>query len=723
MPKNILVALLECLLAALISCENSAVQPELNTGVSAKPKLAEINNETDLIAYLFAQKGLSRDTACLDRQALAQLSFYDMFLQNHFLKYWASPYGFPEYVYSILDAQEKFSWRETGGIYEQLAAVAARAGYPCNFTMPQLPVPSEENPGKEIGVLFTKEMKTGMDKAMQGVPAELQHRLAEFVYLTGLAKSARDEALKGIPTEKYGHFFGYASKAWTFVRFLPEEFKDAAQINSELGRNLDFSKLYYGALLSIHAAVTLQDFILSNKAELAYSFEFDTPLGKLAFNGKPEDNTYQGEDYFLIADLAGNDTYKGAAAGACGLGHPVSIVLDFAGNDSYAADENALCAQGAGIMGYGILIDYAGDDSYKAQDNAQGICYAGAGLLYDMGGNDTFEARFAAQGSATFGIATLFNKGGNDNYYCLYVGQGFGSVCGYGCLLDTDGNDSYVAEPYNPLFNSVKENGHDAMRNYSFCQGAGWGKRGDSEGAISMAGGTGILQDLAGDDWYECGVYGQASGYWYGTGILHDKSGNDRYEGSFFTQSGTAHMGLTMLLDEAGNDSHHIWHAISLAGAHDLSVSFFFDREGDDKYSCWEWKDAKGVQTLENTGIKNSGGGTLFGAGITNAIAVFADTGGDDVYEVYSKESFGYSLHREDDTTSWRWNLFNSGIFIDVGGNDVYTRTNCPDGWPEPANNSIWEEIDSGNAQKSFGMGIDTEKGVVPEMKAGRSSE
>jgi len=367
-------------------------------------------------------------------------------------------------------------------------------------------------------------------------------------------------------------------------------------------------------------------------------------------------------------------------------------------------------------MGYGFLLDYAGNDTYKAVDNAQGMCYFGVGFLLDRGGDNTFEAEHAAQGSAFFGVAALLKKGGNDKYYCYSVGQGFGFVGGYGCLIDTDGNDSYIAEPYKPLFSPAK-GGHDNLRNYNFCQGAGWGQRSDIFGGHSMAGGTGVLQDLNGDDSYLCGVYGQATGYWYGTGILHDKSGNDSYEGSFFVQSGTAHMGLTMLLDESGNDKYHVWHAISLAGAHDFSISYLIDKGGDDIIECWEWKDKDGKQSLENTGIKGSGGGVLAGCAITNSVGIFINIGGNDSYNIYANDIPGLASPNVPQS-SWRYNMFTIGMFIDIGGIDNYNIVPNKDAKIEsmPKNNTSWISISkNGNPQKIFGMGIDINDGVVKE--------
>ena len=89
-------------------------------------------------------------------------------------------------------------------------------------------------------------------------------------------------------------------------------------------------------------------------------------------------------------------------------------------------------------------------------------------------------SRFSAvlQGSAAFGVANLTKIGGNDFYYAYYTSHGFGFVGAYGSLIDTGGDDIYEAEPYKLVHPGV--GGHDNLRNYNFCQGAGWGQRGDN---------------------------------------------------------------------------------------------------------------------------------------------------------------------------------------------------------------------------------------------------
>jgi hypothetical protein len=406
----------------------------------------------------------------------------------------------------------------------------------------------------------------------------------------------------------------------------------------------------------------------------------------------------------------------------------VGTLIDFAGNDVYISTKDDPSSQGFGMMGYGMLLDCKGDDMYSSYDNSQGGSFFGVGLLWDEGGNDSFEGRTMTQGAASYGVANLVNIGGNDTYYCFQCGQAFGYVGGCGILIDTEGDDIYTGEtgeeePEKNLINSA-DKGHDNKRNYSFVQGAGWGKRGDLASGHSMGGGTGILIDMSGNDSYTCGVYGQATGYWYGTGILNDLKGNDIYKGSFYVQSGTAHMGMTELLDEDGNDTYRVWKAISQGGAHDFSLSWFIDKKGNDKYLCFEEDDEKGTDgKLTGAKIKTSGG-VMIGSAITNSFGAHIDYEGDDTYEVVNSTTLGYCLQRSG-AESFRYDEWTCGIMIDRGGNDTYIRNidtmvekYVPMGWPRLSNDSIWKEIcQPGNVKYSFGMGLDYTKGKVPEAE------
>ena len=80
----------------------------------------------------------------------------------------------------------------------------------------------------------------------------------------------------------------------------------------------------------------------------------------------------------LKVDLGGNDLHADTAGGAAVL-PTISVSIDLVGDDTYAitqdhenADVDGLVAQGAGLIGIGVLVDYAGADTYTASADMTG---------------------------------------------------------------------------------------------------------------------------------------------------------------------------------------------------------------------------------------------------------------------------------------------------------------------------------------------------------------
>lgn len=585
-------------------------------------------------------------------------------------------------------------------------------------------------------------------EAVRGVPKKVQSLMADLLLHIDRTAKYNRRALRKLAQFRWedlikvGRYLQLSDRDYQdpeFYKYLISVMpQDDAELMFDMATDYDFNNLYYGTAPLLVKMCEVKDFLNDPRdfstgndakgqpipgAKLDISgvkFELTLPFGKFAFNGKNENNVYNGKDYYCIIDFAGDDTYTGPAAASWTTRRPVSILMDWAGNDKYTSTKDDVCSQGSGILGSGILWDHAGNDTYIAYDNAQGHCFFGVGVVWDEGGNDTFKARNMAQGAACFGIGQLVNIGGNDSYYAFMCAQGFGFQGGCGILLDSEGDDKYVGETgkSNPKENLTTPGvgGHDNDRNYCFVQGAGWGRRSDMGDGHGMGGGTGILQDLKGNDWYECGVYGQATGYWFGTGILNDCEGDDHYEGSFFVQSGTAHMGLTAFLDDAGNDSYTVWKAISQGGAHDFSVSWFIDKKGDDKYYFGE-----PMPTADGK-MERQSGGILVGSAITNSIAVHIDYAGDDTYDFVTSSTCGYCMQRTGPIPdNYRYEEWTAGIYINRGGNDTYLRKEEPnigEGWPTLKNNAMWKEVqEPGNHKLSLGFGLDCDVGIVPEAE------
>lgn len=431
-----------------------------------------------------------------------------------------------------------------------------------------------------------------------------------------------------------------------------------------------------------------------------FSFEQKTPLGRIVVKDAADHVHAKGTHVLLAVDTGGNDTYL-FPAGAVDAwhegeeGHHVGLAIDLDGNDTYAYDVVAnvrdgkrlpsdefgrstaqapdkgngpislseTLRQGAARLGYGMLFDLgAGSDTYRSLLLSQGYGEGGVGVLYDEAGNDRYESEAGAQGAAHLGVGLLIDRAGDDTYRTYSQAQGFAATKSVGILYDADGKDTYVADNGDPadggdpLYWTIQIPGKG---NNSFAQGAAWGLRG-SGGWPNMSGGLGVLRDLRGNDTYEASVQAQASAYWYGTGILADGAGDDRYDARYYVQGAGAHFGLSVFLEEGGNDTYQgRWEpkATSIGVGHDRSVAWHLDLGGNDVYRA---------------------PGLSLGSGYANGMSFLVNVGGDDVYRAPNDLTLGAaSLSQE-----W-WDAFGAtgakvptvGIFLDVGGKDLYEAT------------------------------------------------
>ncbi len=678
--------------------------------------------EEDVLGKLLSDYGYDRTDIKYDPEVLESLIQTDAKMAfPWFKRWWNNPLKVPMLVKQATNAVSG-GWSVKNGLFQEFLTGISRTGNTVMWLpeskLEPYPIDKEEplldgikHIYASLGYDFSEYRAEEVRKLIGNTPKEIQVPLADFLYSAANAYRYRDRALRNWPKEKWDYAFKVALALTTDVG----EIKDADALIWDLSDKFDYKDLYYGTIPLIYSIFKIENIMFGEKNvnTTGFNFEIQTPIGKIAFNGDTDKNEYTGDDYLLIVDCGGNDKYLGATAATHSLDHPISVVMDFSGDDVYLATKRDKAAQGVGVFGIGILLDYEGNDTYEAWDNAQAAATWGVGLLWDKAGNDKFKARIFSQGAAQFGVANLVNIGGDDTYYAYYMSQGFGFTGGYGLLLDTEGDDIYTAEPYDLLFPGVL--GHNANVNYSLCQGCGFGRRADLYDGHSMGGGFGILTDLKGNDKYIAGIYAQASGYWYATGILYDKEGNDYYDAYFFVQSGTAHMGITELLDEGGDDVYKARQAISVGGAHDVSISWHIDKGGNDKYECWYETEVKDEKTGEIRKEKTSGG-ILIGSSTANGMGFAINIGGDDTYDVLDKENMGkdaigYANHVVDpNANTWRNQIPDVGIFIDIGGNDTYSRDIC-------GNNKSWNQKSKNyHHKKSMGLGIDIETGVVPEI-------
>lgn len=326
----------------------------------------------------------------------------------------------------------------------------------------------------------------------------------------------------------------------------------------------------------------------------------------------------------IVVDLGGDDRYSGRmGAGVDGVG----VLLDLGGDDTYTISDASL---GCGLLGIGIARDVGGHDVVRGKSMCLGAGLAGVGLFAKEGGNDVYSATALSQGFGLFGIGMMIDSKGDDRYTLDFMGQGAARTGGFGWLIDREGSDVYRAGGLvlnSPLFKDVY---------YSNAQGFGDGYRLDTGG---IAGGTGLLTDLGGDDFYLAETYAQAASYWFGVGTLYDANGHDTYTGYHYVQASAMHLCGAYLFDLAGDDAYVTKFGASHAIGHDYGVALLLDRSGSDIYTARD----------SNPGIGNA-----------NGLGIFIDAAGEDRYQ----------------GPPGRGNMARGtvslGVFVDLSGQDRY---------------------------------------------------
>jgi len=501
---------------------------------------------------------------------------------------------------------------------------------------------------------------------LEGIDPAFQLILAEAI-LNGLdAVMWRNAAIRNIPVDIQNKIFAMRDFAQTQgdgIVYFPEV-DDAAQLIDEQAMAYAAMKMAQGVE---DTRYLLDTYISENPDYREFSFEADTPYGRIVVSGYGDD-THAGSDYFLLIDLGGDDHYTGPVGATTSPEHGVAMCLDLDGDDVYDYYGDTP-SQGAGVLGCGILYDARGDDRYIAKDVAQGAGILGTGFLFDGDGEDEYRMEETGQGSGSFGHGMAMDSGEGDDWYYMYgEGQGFGGCNGIGILANWSGNEHYVAEPYSSVV--YRGDYHsDFELNVSNCQGVGSGRRGDGTDGHSWAGGLGLIADMHGNDTYEAGNFSIGCGYWFGIGLVYEKEGNDFYYSPVYTQASGAHYCIGAIIDEAGNDVHDTWdHSTSaISFARDWTISLLVDKSGNDYYRAWN-------TSLCYVNIRSN--------------AFFFDLSGNDHYVVGDRQRMlgacdFYHYDTPSPLSPFASYCNSVSVFIDSGGEDVYeswTRTAIEDG-------------------------------------------
>jgi hypothetical protein len=415
------------------------------------------------------------------------------------------------------------------------------------------------------------------------------------------------------------------------------------------------------------AAGVAEEWLLAVDPSARYDVTIESSWGTIRLSGG-SDTTYQERPYLLIIDTGGDDTYINACKNSSHTNW-LSVLIDTNGNDQYLsspalertrirdfpgrASEPTQPGNGAALLGIVALHDSRGDDLYRTHRRGTGSAMFGFALVRDRAGNDEYEAYRNSQGFGFFGGGILEDMEGNDRYHGFNQVQGCGLTQGFGLLVDRKGNDVYIAETSIIDFPSAQ----NRETNVSMAQGAGNGRRADFTDGLSQAGGVGILADLDGNDRYECGIFGQGTGYWMGIGFLWDYSGNDVYRGEWYVQGAAAHFAIGALEDLLGSDDYTANQSTSQGCGHDFSQGWLIDWHGNDRYRA------------PNLSL---------GAGSAGGIGIFVDVLGDDIY-LARGNTLGFATESPEATLRTRELCL--GLFIDMQGNDTFP----PDvAWAKP---------------------------------------
>lgn len=392
----------------------------------------------------------------------------------------------------------------------------------------------------------------------------------------------------------------------------------------------------------------------------------ETRHGRIVLGGGKR-NTYDlKRAVAFLADLGGDDTYRGVVASSFDADHPFGLVVDFAGDDTYEPVELGLAT---GRLGCGCLIDRGGNDTYRLAAGCGGCGFAGVGLLVDEAGKDTYTGGRFSLGAAVAGLGLVLDLAGDDSYTAPGFALGIGGPCGVGAVVDVAGGDRYrcgfeYGSGYNASDAPTAKPGDPNYQYDAFGLGIGLGRRTypftDEGDGYNLAGGYGVWLDLAGNDRSESSNFSQACGYFFGTGLKLDFSGDDRHSAARYGLAAGAHYGMGLFLDYDGDDTYApIGPIYTIGCAWDRSVFLLADGRGNDVYDL----------------ARSSG----CGRGDRGGWGVFADLAGRDTYRVGGTPG-----------GAWEKGL---GVFFDGGGEDEYPTATGP---TSPANGATRRDGNGG---------------------------
>lgn len=547
-------------------------------------------------------------------------------------------------------------------------------------------------------------LETGLDRPSElpefpplPRPATPETATTAIVHTLERAASHRDRALKHLTREDRDFLFRHAAN-WA-EHFTPQYSSISDPTTAQLVSNMRFARLlteqvdYTGLIASAQELARLADAQWLDAIAGAFRtapplqtvppgvtgeivFAKDTTYGLIVIGGTGP-NTYETDERFaVIIDLGGNDLYRGLIGASSSVERGNAVVIDLDGNDAYIGDRLGLAT---GRLGTGFVIDRAGNDHYHMSEGSGGAGFAGLGILLDVEGNDTYTGNRLTQGAAIGGLGLLWDLNGHDRYSSYGYAIGFGGPLGIGVVIDVAGDDRYDCGNHYPSAYNTEDaptgKPGDPLYQYEcFGLGAGSGSRVLSQWTEwqqhSLAGGSGLLIDIGGNDAYHSANFSQGLGYFFGLGMKLDLSGDDTHEAARYGHGAAAHYGTALFLDRQGNDQYSSSGPFYNAGvAWDHSVSMAVDAgTGQDRYA-FERSTGLGRADYHSWGIFVDDGGadhyhtqSGFGTSSEFSVAGFFDLEGDDAYRP-SAEATANKSPRPGNAR--RIDYPNGGLFLD----------------------------------------------------------
>ena len=408
----------------------------------------------------------------------------------------------------------------------------------------------------------------------RALPEPLRTAWAQQIEALVVARSHLDEALKdvwpaGLVTEQ-------DLRPVLLRQALHGDFQagDPVDIRQTVGR-INRQALAQGMGVLLQAADHLQR-TLKQRRWPALVWQHRTPWGLIRLDTTHQARRHLVQDPLLWVSLGGDDHYRFMPRTA---NNPISVFMDLRGRDDYVSEHDG-ADPSVGFWGLGLMWDNEGPNRYQGTWLAQGAGLMGAGVLVDgspvEGQGSHFQATGHAQAFALDGLALLMAGDGHDLLDALTHAQGSAGPLGLAWLINAAGDDRY------DLGNArvVQASSQLADRNASMGQGAGRGWRG--LGALpDTPGGMGVLVDLAGHDTYTAQVFAQGVGFQQGLGMLVDAGGNNRHEAAWYALGAAAHQAVGVFWGSGqGKAAYKLTHASGLGAATDGSVGWFEDSGG-----------------------------------------------------------------------------------------------------------------------------------------------